>query len=134
MKKANTLWTKNYTCITLSTILSIIGGEAMVLPVSLLVFEETQSTLLSAIIMVCGILPDLVFSVLMAPLIDKGKKKRWIIGMDLLLMFVYIFVGFQVKTQEFQYGLYLAMTLIIGTISVFYRLAYGAWYPELIPV
>ena len=134
MKKANTLWTKNYTCITLATILSIIGGEAMVLPVSLLVFEETQSTFLSAIIMVCGILPDLVFSVLMAPLIDIGKKKRWIIGMDLLLMFVYIFVGCQVKTQEFQYGLYLAMTLIIGTISVFYRLAYGAWYPELIPV
>ena len=52
MKKANTLWTKNYTCITLSTILSIIGGEAMVLPGSLLVFEETQSTFLSAIIMV----------------------------------------------------------------------------------
>lgn len=132
MKK--TLWTKNYTCIMLATLLSVIGGEAMVLPVSLLVFEKTQSTLLSALIMVCGILPDMVFSVLMAPLIDKGGKKRWIVGMDLALVLVYLFVGMWIRFADFQYGLYVIMTLVIGTISVFYRLAYHAWYPELIPV
>ena len=35
--------TKDFSCITLATILSAIGGEAMSLPVSLLVFDETQS-------------------------------------------------------------------------------------------
>ena len=70
---------------------------------------------------------------LAAPLIDKGSKKRWIVGLDLLLVLVYAFMGIWILNHEFQYGLYLAMTLAVGTISVFYRLAYGAWYPELIP-
>lgn len=133
MRKERTLWTKNYTCITLATVLSAIGGEAMNLPISLLVFEETKSIFLSAMVTVCGILPDAVFSVLMAPLIDRGKKKRWIVGMDLLLVGVYIGMGLWVQNFSFRYGMYLAMTLTVGMISVFYRLAYGAWYPELIP-
>ncbi len=133
-EKKKTLWTKNYSCITIATILSAIGGEAMNLPISLLVFEETQSTILSAFIMVCGILPDLLLSVFVAPLIDKGNKKRWIVGLDLLMVCVYILMGGWVMHHEFCYGLYVAMTLALGTISVFYRLAYDAWYPDLIPV
>lgn len=133
-EKKKTLWTKNYSCITLATILSVIGGEAMNLPISLLVFEETRSTILSAFIMVCGILPDLLLSVFVAPLIDKGKKKRWIVGLDLLMVCVYLLMGIWVLHHEFCYGIYVAMTLVIGTISVFYRLAYDAWYPDLIPV
>ena len=33
----------------------------------------------------------------------------------------------------FPYGLYVGFTLTVGTISVFYRLAFSAWYPDLIP-
>lgn len=81
-----TLWTKNFTCITLATVLSIIGGEVMNLPLSLLVFENTQSTMLSAIVLICGFLPDVLLSVFVATFIDKGKKKRWIVGLDLLMI------------------------------------------------
>ena len=38
------LWTKDFSCITPATVLSAIGGEAMNLPISLLVFDKTQST------------------------------------------------------------------------------------------
>ena len=48
-EKKQSVWTKNFTCITVATILSAIGGEAMSLPISLLVFQETNSTLLAAI-------------------------------------------------------------------------------------
>lgn len=130
----NTLWTKNYTCITLATVLSIIGGEVMNLPLSLLVFENTQSTMLSAIILICGILPDVLLSVFVAPFIDKGKKKHWIVGLDILMMSIYLVMGIWISSHEFQYAIYVALSFILGTISVFYRLAYSAWYPDLIPV
>lgn len=132
MKK--TLWTKDFTCITAATALSAIGGEAMNLPISLLVFDETGSTFLSAMILVCGMLPDVLLSVLVAPLIDKGNKKKWIVGLDVLLAVLYLSVGVWVGRHTFSYGLYIVFTLLVGTISVFYRLAYGAWYPDLIPV
>lgn len=132
--KKETLWTKNFTYITSASILSIIGGEVMNLPLSLLVFEQTQSTMLSAIILICGMLPDVLLSVIVAPFIDKGKKKRWIVGLDTLMMMIYIIMGVWIANHEFQYMVYVMLSLVLGTISVFYRLAYGAWYPSLIPV
>ena len=132
--KQQTLWTNNFTCITMATFLSIIGGEVMNLPLSLLVFEKTQSTMLSAIIMICGILPDVLFSVLVAPFIDKGKKKRWIVGLDVLMMAIYLAMGIWIANHEFRYLVYVVLSFTLGTISVFYRLAYSAWYPDLIPV
>ena len=132
--KKETLWTKNFTYITSASVLSIIGGEVMNLPLSLLVFEHTQSTMLSAIILICGMLPDVLLSVAIAPFIDKGKKKRWIVGLDTLMMIIYIIMGVWISNHEFQYMVYVVLSLVLGTISVFYRLAYGAWYPSLIPV
>lgn len=133
MEHKQTLWTRNFTCITFATVLSIIGGEVMTLPLSLLVFENTQSTILSSIIFICGILPDVLFSVLIAPFIDKGNKKRWIIILDILMASIYLVMGFYVANHEFQYIVYVLLSLVVGTISVFYRLAYNAWYPSLIP-
>ncbi|MBO5524588.1 MAG: MFS transporter, partial [Roseburia sp.] len=55
-------------------------------------------------------------------------------GADLLTAVLYLAMGWYVGRHEFSYGLYLVFVLVIGTISVCYRLAYNAWYPELIPV
>lgn len=127
------LWTKDFSCITLATVLSAIGGEAMTLPVSLLVFDETQSAFLSSLVMICGILPDVLLPIFIAPFIDKAGKKKWILGMDLMLAAVYAGMGFWVGRHTFHFLLYLLFTLTVGTISVIYRLAYASWYPDLIP-
>lgn len=128
-----TLWTKDYTCITLATILTAIGGEAMSLPVMLMVFEETGSTMLSSIILICSMLPDIILPVLVAPFIDKGSKKKWIVGLDITTALLYIGMGVWVCNYAFHYVLYVIFILSVGTISVFYRLAYNAWFPDLIP-
>ena len=131
--KSKKLWTKDFSCITLATVLSAIGGEAMTLPVSLLVFDETQSAFLSSLVMICGILPDVLLPIFIAPFIDKTGKKKWILGMDLMLAAVYAGMGFWVGRHTFHFLLYLLFTLTVGTISVIYRLAYASWYPDLIP-
>lgn len=128
-----TLWTKDFTSIAIATILTAVGGEAMNLPISLLVFDETGSIFLSALVLICGVLPDVVLSVLAAPLIDKGGKKKWIVGLDILTAVLYAMMGLYISVHAFNYLLYLIFVLAVGTISVFYRLAYDAWYPNLIP-
>ena len=105
----------------------------MSLPISLLVFQETNSTLLAAIIMICSMLPDIILPILVAPFIDKGTKKKWIVGLDSALVILYFVMGIWIYHHEFSYILYVGFVLIVGTISVFYRLAYDAWYPDLIP-
>ena len=133
-KITQNVWTKDFSCITTATILSAIGGEAMNLPISMLVFDETKSTFLAALIMVCGMLPDIILPVLVAPFIDKGNKKKWIVNLDIILVILYVSMGIWILTHSFSYGLYVVFVLVVGTVSVFYQLAYSAWYPDLIPV
>ena len=83
--------------------------------------------------MICGILPDVLLPIFIAPFIDKTGKKKWILGMDLMLAAVYAGMGFWVGRHTFHFLLYLLFTLTVGTISVIYRLAYASWYPDLIP-
>jgi MFS transporter, DHA3 family, macrolide efflux protein len=132
--KKNGLWTRNFSLITVSTVLSAIGGEAMNLPISLMVFDQTKSTFMASLIMICGMLPDIILPILIAPIIDRGTKKKWIVGLDALMALLFLVVGIFVLNHKFIYLLYVVFTLIIGSISVFYRLAYDAWYPDLIPV
>ena len=131
--KRSKLWTKDFSLITFSTILSVIGGQAMDLPISLLVFDKTKSTFLSAIIMVCGMLPNILFSIAIAPIIDKRSKKKWIVRLDILMTAIYFLTGIYVLNHPFNYALYVIFTLVVGTISVFYHLSYSSWYPDLIP-
>lgn len=129
MKK---LWTKDFTLITAGTIVSAIGGEAISLPVSLLVFDETGSTFLSALLFIAGFVPDIVLSVLIAPLIDRSNKKNIIIGIGFLMSALFFLAGFTVARREFSFSLYMIMMLILGVLSLIYRLAFSAWYPDLI--
>lgn len=132
--KKNTLWTKDFSLITITTTLSAIGGEALVFPIGFLVFEKTQSTLATALIFISGMLPDLLLSIIVAPIIDKTSKKKWIITLDIILMIILILTGLWIQSHEFKYYVYVIFTLLISTISVFYQISYTAWYPELIPV
>ena len=132
-KSKQTLWTKDFTFITLSSVLSVIAGEAINLPISLLVFEKTQSTFLSALVMVCGFLPDMLISIVAAPLIDTGNKKKWIIILDILLAVLYAAMAWITHFLEFKYLLYVVFSFITATISVLYNLTYTSWYPDLIP-
>lgn len=129
-----TLWTKDFTMITLATIIAAIGQEAMNFIVSLLVFDQTQSSFLSSLVFVVAVFPDIFISLLASPIVDKGNKKKYVMSMNMLLAMIYIFMGIFVTAHEFEYLVYLLFVLIVACLSIFYRLAYGAWYPELIPV
>lgn len=129
----NKLWTKDYTLITGTTILSAIGGEAIMFPLSLLVYDETGSPLLSAIILIAGFAPDILFSVLIAPLVEKWNKKTVIIVLDTLLLGVYMAVGMFLHLSSFNYWVMLLFTLSTSTISIVYSLAFQSWLPDIIP-
>ena len=77
----------------------------MTLPLSLLVFEETQSTFLAALLLICGMLPDVILPILVAPVIDRGTKKKWIVGLDVLMAILYVAIGEWAGHYGFHYGI-----------------------------
>lgn len=51
------LWTKNFTIITMGTVVSMLGNAVAGFAIGLMVLDYTESTLLYAIFMICYSLP-----------------------------------------------------------------------------
>lgn len=75
MEREN-VWSKDFTLITVGTIISAIAWQTINLPLSLMVFDETGSTLMSAILFISGMIPSVILPILIAPLIDRNPKRE----------------------------------------------------------
>lgn len=131
--KTATLWTRNFTTITLGTVVSAIGGTAMGLALSLIVFDQTASTLLSGLFAAASLFPGTVLPVLVAPYVDRCDRKRLIVRMDALNGVIYLAFGLYLIQNPFSYAAYLVFSLVTGSVGTTYSLAYDALYPDLIP-
>ena len=129
----NTLWTKNFTIITLGTVISAIGGVAMGFALSFVVFDNTGSTLMMALFAAASSLPGILLPVLLSPYLDNFRCKPVIVGLDYLSAVIYLLFGMYLLKHEFNLPLYLLFSLLCGSIGSVYNLAYDSLYPNLIP-
>ena len=128
-----TLWTKNFIIITLGTLISAIGGVAMQLALSLVVFDQTASSWLSGLFSAASILPSVTLPFFLAPVIDRCKKKRMIVTLDYISGCLYLLFLLYIRAFGFQYGAYMLFSFITGCIGAVYGLTFSCWYPDLIP-
>ena len=129
----NTLWTKNFTIITLGTVISAIGGVAMGFALSFVVFDNTGSTLMMALFAAASSLPGIILPVLLSPYLDNFRRKPVIVGLDYLSAVIYLLFGLYLLKHTFSLSLYLLFSLACGSIGSVYNLAYDSLYPNLIP-
>ncbi|MFH1512008.1 MAG: MFS transporter [Bacillota bacterium] len=127
------LWTKDFTIITLGTVISAIGGTAVSFAMSLIVFDNTGSTWLSGVFAAVTMLPNIVLPVISAPMVDKACRRNIIAGIDFFMSILYFAFAAYLFSAEFSYGMYMAFGLITSTLGMVYHQAYSSLYPELIP-
>lgn len=127
------LWTKNFTIITLGTLISAIGDAAMALALSLVVFDQTQSTWLSGLYTAISILPGITLPILFGPIIDRANRKRSIVCLDTLLGIWYLLFLAYIRKNGFVYEAYVLFSFVSGSIGCVYGLTYQCLYPDLIP-
>lgn len=99
-----TLWTRNFTIITLGTVISAIGGVAMSFALSFVVFDNTGSTLLMGLFSAASLLPHTLIPVLAAPYLDNFRRKPVIVGLDYFNGCVYLLMGVYLLSHSFQMG------------------------------
>ena len=131
--KKKTLWSRNFTIITLGTVISAIGGVAMGFALGFVVFDNTGSTLLTAVFSAVSLLPRAVLPVLVSPYLDNFRRKPVVVGLDYLLGGVTLLFGWYLLHHSFSLPLYLIFCLVLNTIGAVYGLAYHSLYPNLIP-
>lgn len=133
MNERKNVWSWNFTIITLGTVISAIGGAAMNVAMGLVVFDNTNSSMLTAVFMAVSLVPNALLPVIMGPYIDNHKKKPMIYGLDLIMGALYIAFGIHIFNKSFEYIPYMLFSIITGVLGSVYLQAYSALYPDLIP-
>lgn len=133
MEQKKTLWTKNYTTIIAATVLGCIGNVVAGFALSFLVFEETHSTLASALLFSMQMLPGVVLPLLVSPVLDRYPRKPFLVFFDFIFGGLYLLAGLWLKFKEFNYIEYLLVSLVFSVIAFLDEMSYNALFPKLIP-
>lgn len=128
-----TLWSRNYTLVTVATVLGCIGGVAGGFALSFLVYDETGSTLAAAILIAIQVIPNFIIPLLVAPIMDRLPRKPFLVGGDLINGALYLVAGLYLIRYGFSYVGYLLFSLLLASIQSFDQLAYTSIFPKLIP-
>ena len=126
------LWTRNFTILTLGTVVSMLGNAISGFALSLLILDYTGSTLLYAIFMVVYNLPKIIMPSIAGPYLDRFSRTKAIWTLDYLSAALYLVIFFLLRGGLFNYALLLGLCIVIGTIDSVYLVAYDSLYPMLI--
>ena len=126
------LWTKNFTIITLGSVVSMLGHMISNFAIGLLVLEQTDSTFMYSFFMIMHNLPKMFTPVLAGPIVDRIERKKIVYGLDFCSAAIYIFLFVVLTTDLFNFGILIVASLIIGSIDGIYVVAYESLYPNLV--
>ena len=134
MKKENTnpLWTRDFTIITLGSVVSMVGNSLSGFAMSLMVLDYTSSSLFYAIYIMVFTLPQLIVPVFSGAILDRFSRKKTIYTLDYISSILYLTVGLLLFNGWFNYPLFAIFVFILGSIQSIYQVAYQSFYPMLI--
>ena len=131
-RSANPLWTKNFTIITVGSVVSMLGSTLSGFAMSLLVLDYTGSTFLFALYNVFYMLPYSLAPVLCGPFLDRFSRRKTIYTLDFITAGYYGLLAVILTFGKLNFVFIAVSTLIIGTIGSIYTVAYESFYPLLI--
>ncbi len=131
-EKKVSLWTKNFTIITLGTVVSRLGNALSGFAIGLLVLDYTQSTFLYALFLVLYNLPKVIVPALAGPYIDRYSRRKTIYTLDFISAALFAVFALILYMDWFSYGVLLVGCVLLGSIDSIYTVAYESLYPMLI--
>ena len=130
--KRQTLWTYDFTVITIGSFVSLVGNALSNFALSLLVLDYTGSTFLYMLFQVSFQLPIMICPVLAGPYLDRVSRKKVIYTLDFLSAGIYALLFLLLRGGWFSYPALLAVSFVTGIIDGVYIVAFDSFYPNLI--
>ena len=128
----NKLWTRDFTIITVGSVISMLGSSLSGFAMSLLVLDYTGDPFLFALYNVFYMVPDIVVPIFIGPFLDRFSRRRTIYVLDFITAGVYVVFAVIINAGWFNFPILAVGCLLIGTIGSIYMVAYDSFYPLLV--
>ena len=126
------LWTRDFTILTIGSVVSMLGSALSWFAMDLLVLDYTGSTLLFAVYGMVFMLPNALSPVLIGPFLDRFSRKKTIYVLDFITAGLFAAVALLMQTGRFSFWLLAVANFLLGGINGVYGVAYDSFYPLLI--
>lgn len=126
------LWTKNFSIITIGTIISMMGNAVSNFALGLVVFNNTKSTLLYSLFLILNTIPKVIVPMIAGPFVDRHSRKNIIVTIDTIYGFLFLLFSYITYIGFFNYSFYIVLSMVLGSLDSFYNVAYESLYPEFI--
>ncbi len=128
----NPLWTKDFTIITVGSVISIAGSVLSGFALSLFVLDYTGKPFYFALFNILFHLPNVVAPVIAGPFLDRFSRKRTIYMLDFITSGIYVIFTIVMYLGKINFLFLSIGVFFIGTINSVYQVAYQSFYPLLI--
>jgi len=128
----NKLWTRDFTILSIGSIVSVFGNALAGFTVNLMVLDYSNSIFLFVLFMVVFNTPKLLVPMIAGPLLDSFSRRKMIYALDFTSAAIYFSLFFVLSGGYFNYILLLIMSFVMGSIDSTYLVAYESLYPVLV--
>ena len=128
------LWTRDFVLVTIATAFGAAGGIAGEYALSFFVFDQTGSTLASALVISIRLIPHVLLPLAVAPVMDRLPRKVFLVAGDVACGIAYALLGLWLLKFRFSYVGYLVVSLLIACLEAIDELAWTSVYPDVIRV
>ena len=126
------LWTRDFTIITVGTVISMFGNAIGGFAMSLMVLDISKSTLLYAVYLAMFTIPQLIMPLFSGTILDRYSRKKTIYTLDFASAGLHILMAGVLATGWFSFPVFALFCFLIGSIESIYMVAYDSFYPLLI--
>ena len=131
-QKPGTLWTRDFTIITVGSVVSMLGNALSGFAMDLMVLDYTGSTLLFAVYSMLYMLPNALAPVLIGPFLDRFSRKKTIYTLDFITAGLFAVLAAILLLGKFSFWILGVSNFMLGAIGGIYYVAYDSFYPLLI--
>lgn len=128
----NGLWTRDFTIITVGSVVSMLGNALAGFAMDLMVLDYTGSTLLYAVYNILYMLPNALAPALIGPFLDRFSRKRTIYTLDFFTAGLFAVLAGVLAADKFSFWAAGLANFLLGGIGGIYSVAYQSFYPLLI--
>ena len=131
-RRRNPLWTRDFTIITVGSVISMLGNTLSGFAMNLMVLDYTGSTLLYAVYNILYLVPSALAPILIGPFLDRFSRKKTIYVLDFLTSGLFALMSLILMAGQFSFAFLAIANFLLGTIGGIYYVAYDSFYPLLV--
>ena len=127
----NTLWNKNFIRAIGGMVISAAGGIGLNIALSVVVFEQTQSTLLTSVFAALSMVPNFLLPLIVGPWLDRHNPLKVMLKNESVLAAFFFAAAVFLHFFGFNYLFMMAFSVIVSCFGVVSQLASASVIPQI---